>query len=137
MTTLSCFDCCSYVCAFVHDRAARVPRFRLKLISSKSLGRSSRNNSTNEVSFPHPQSGKYHQRKKDISSRTGVARKLFERTVDIAEYRNAKNEVNASENHTLVHKILPYKLICFLPGHRKCPASASWLSTFKQLCILS
>ncbi len=38
--------------------------------------------------------------KEDIPSRRGIAWKFFKRTIDIAEYRNAEDDVNPAENRT-------------------------------------
>jgi hypothetical protein len=52
------------------------------------------------MAFPHPQSRKDHHRKEDIPSWRGTVWKFFKRTIDIAEYRNGKDEVNPAENRT-------------------------------------
>src|SRR5882672_9919910 len=67
----------------------------------KSLGRSFRNKSSNDMAFPHPQSRKDHYRKEDKPSCGGIVRKFFKRTIDIAEYRNGKDDVNPAKNRTL------------------------------------
>src|SRR5947208_13126479 len=70
------------------------------------LGRSLRNKSSKDVAFPHPQSRKDHYRKEDKPSYGGVVWKFFKRTINIAEYRNAKDDVNPAKNRTfgiLVH----------------------------------
>src|SRR5882762_3818005 len=64
----------------------------------KSLGRSFRNKSSNDMAFPHPQSRKDHYRKEDKPSCGGVVRKSFKRTIDITEYRNTKDDVNPAKN---------------------------------------
>jgi hypothetical protein len=64
------------------------------------LGRSLRNKSAKDVAFPHPQSRKDHYRNEDIPSFGGVIWKFFKRTIDIAEYRNAEDEVNPAKNRT-------------------------------------
>src|SRR5882724_6722681 len=65
------------------------------------LGRSLGNKSSKDVAFPHPQSRKDHYRKEDKPSCGGIVRKLFKRTIDITEYRNAEDEVNPAKNRTL------------------------------------
>ena len=67
----------------------------------KSLSRSLRNKSSKDVALPHPQTRKDHYRKEDIPSREGIAWQLFKRTIDIAEYRNTKEDVNPAKNRTL------------------------------------
>src|ERR1700675_3113755 len=58
------------------------------------LGRSLRKKSSNDMAFPHPQSRKDHYRKEEIPSWGRIAWKLFKRTIDITEYRNAKDDVH-------------------------------------------
>jgi hypothetical protein len=53
------------------------------------------------MAFPHPQSRKDHYRNEDIPSWGGIVRKFFKRTINIAEYRNAKDEVNPAKNRAL------------------------------------
>jgi len=53
------------------------------------------------MAFPHPQSRKDHYREEDKPSWRRVVRKFFKRTINITEYRNAKDDVNAAENRTL------------------------------------
>ena len=81
----------------------------------KSLGRSLRNESSNHMAFPHPQSRKDHYRKEDKPNCGGVARKFFKRTIDITEYRNAKDEVNRAKNQTLgIHRCLRERGWCIV-----------------------
>src|ERR1700746_598322 len=61
---------------------------------------SSRNQSSNDVAFPHPQSRKDHDRNENKPSRRGVVWNFIERTIDIAEYRNAEDGVNPAKNRT-------------------------------------
>jgi hypothetical protein len=53
------------------------------------------------LAFPHPQSRKDNYRKGDIPNNGGVIRNLFKRTVNITDYRNAKDDVNPAKNRTL------------------------------------
>ena len=53
------------------------------------------------MAFPHPQSRKDHSRKEDKPSCRGIVRKFFKRTIDIAEYRNGKDDVNPAKNRGL------------------------------------
>jgi hypothetical protein len=52
------------------------------------------------MAFPHPQSRKNHQRNEDKTSSGRVVWNFVERTVDISEYRNAKDQVNPAKNRT-------------------------------------
>ena len=52
------------------------------------------------MAFPHPQSRKDHHRKEDKPSCGGVVRKSFKRTIDITDYRNAKDDVIPTKNRT-------------------------------------
>src|SRR5260370_4654793 len=74
---------------------------RLGVICGTLLGRSFRKKSSNDMAFPHPQSRKDHYRKEDIPSWGGIARKFFKRTINITEYRNAKDDVNPAKNRAL------------------------------------
>ena len=58
------------------------------------------------MTFPHPKSRKEHYWHEDKSSGRRVVWNLFERTINIAEYRNAKDDVNRAKDPTfgaLVH----------------------------------
>src|SRR6266436_6016217 len=58
------------------------------------------------MAFPHPKSRKKHYRHEDKPSSGRVIWNLFKRTINIAEYRNAKNDVNRAKDPTfaaLVH----------------------------------
>src|SRR5258706_9853966 len=58
------------------------------------------------MAFPHPKSRKEHYRHEDKPSSRRVVWNLFERTINIAEYRNAKDDVNRAKDPTfgaLVH----------------------------------
>src|ERR1700730_17440199 len=74
---------------------------RLGVICGILLGRSFRKKSSNDMAFPHPQSRKDHYRKEDIPVWGGIARKFFKRTINITEYRNAKDDVNPAKNRAL------------------------------------
>src|ERR1700730_12543402 len=50
--------------------------------------------------FPHPQSRKDHYRNDDKPNTAGVLRKFFKRAINIAEYRNAEDDVNPAINRT-------------------------------------
>jgi len=52
------------------------------------------------MAFPHPQSRKDHYRNKDKPSSGGVVWNFVKRTINIAEYRNTKDEVNPANNRT-------------------------------------
>ncbi len=63
--------------------------------------RSFRNKSSKEMAFPHPQARKNHYRKKDKPSSGCIVWKFFKRTINVAEYRNGKDDVNPAKNRTL------------------------------------
>src|SRR5882757_4367596 len=81
------------------------------------LGRGFRKQPPNPVAFPHPQSRKNHYRNEEIPCRPGVVRNLFKRTINIADYRNAKDDVNPAKNPTfgaLTHDWLLHGLAILL-----------------------
>ena len=53
------------------------------------------------MTFPHPQSGKDHYRNEDKPSRRGVVWNFLKRTINITEYRDAKDDVNPAKNRAL------------------------------------
>ena len=53
------------------------------------------------MAFPHPQSRKDHYRKEYIPGGGSIVWKFFKRTINITEYRDAKDDVNPAENRTL------------------------------------
>src|SRR6516225_11105351 len=58
------------------------------------------------MAFPHPKARKDHYRNEDEPSREGVVWNFFEWTINIAEDRNRKDDVNPAKNRTfyaLVH----------------------------------
>src|SRR6267142_275709 len=78
----------------------------LTALSVTWLGRPLRNKSSNDMAFPHPKSRKEHYWHEDKPSSRRVVWNLFERTINIAEYRNAKKDVNRAKDPTfgaLVH----------------------------------
>ena len=52
------------------------------------------------MAFPHPKSRKEHYRKEDKPNSGGVIWYFFKRTINIPDYRNAKDDVNPAENRT-------------------------------------
>ena len=61
------------------------------------------------MAFPHPKSRKDEYRKEDKPNRGGVVWNFFKRTINIAEDRNAKDDVNPAKNRTfgvLVHDVV-------------------------------
>jgi hypothetical protein len=52
------------------------------------------------MALPHPQSRKDHYRNGDIPNNGSVVWKFFKRTINIAGYRNAKDDVNPAKNRT-------------------------------------
>ena len=49
------------------------------------------------MAFPHPKSRKDDDRNEDKPRSEGVVVNLVKRTINIAEYRNAKDQVNPAE----------------------------------------
>src|SRR5579864_2267505 len=74
------------------------------------------------MAFPHPQARKDRDRNEHKPSRGGVVWNFVKRTVDIAEYRNAEDEVNPAKNRTfgdifhlefvLLRSAIPLHLLC-------------------------
>jgi hypothetical protein len=52
--------------------------------------------------FPHPKSRAKNYGKEDKPNSGRVVWNLFKRTIDIADYRSAKDNVNRAKNRTLV-----------------------------------
>ena len=52
------------------------------------------------MAFPHPQSRKDHYRKSDIPNNSSVVWKLFKGTINVTDYRNAKDDVNPAKERT-------------------------------------
>ena len=53
------------------------------------------------MALPHPQSRKDHYRKEDKPDKWCVLWQVFKRTLNITEYRDAKDDVNPAPNRTL------------------------------------
>jgi hypothetical protein len=71
--------------------------------------RSFKNKASKGLAFPHPQSCEDKYRKKDKPSRRGVLWNVFERTINITDDRNGKDDVNPAKNRTfgtIVHNWL-------------------------------
>jgi hypothetical protein len=67
------------------------------------------------MAFPHPKSRKDNYRKEDIPNSGGVIWNFFKRTINITDYRNAKDDVNPAKNRTfggIIHLIhlLPHRM---------------------------
>src|SRR4029077_19031033 len=62
--------------------------------------RSLRKKSSKDMAFPQPESRKGECRHEDKPSSRGIVWDLFKRTINITEYRNAKDNVNPSKNRT-------------------------------------
>ena len=91
------------------------------------LSRSLRNKASHDMAFPHPQSRKDHYRDEDKPSGGGVVGKVFERTINITKYRNAKDEVDPSTNRTLsdfFHIRLHEDGVCISPDPSVCRCSS-------------
>ena len=70
---------------------------RQRMLEERSL----QNKTSKDMAFPHPQSGKEHYRDDHKPNTVGVLWDFFKRTVNIAEDRNAENDVNPAKNRTL------------------------------------
>jgi hypothetical protein len=60
------------------------------------------------MAFPHPKSRKDNCRKEDKPNSGGVIRNFFERTINVTDYRNPKDDVNPAKNRTfggIIHLI--------------------------------
>jgi len=93
----------------------------------KSLGRRFRNKPSKDMAFPHPKPRKGKYRNEDKPSSGGVVWNLFKRTINITDYRNAKNDVNRAKNPTfcaLAHD--PPRFTTFEP-----PEAASWAFQYR------
>ena len=64
------------------------------------LSRSFGDKSSQKMTFPHPKAGKDDHWNCDKPNNGGVVRKLLIRTVNVTNYRNAKDDVNAAKNRT-------------------------------------
>jgi hypothetical protein len=53
------------------------------------------------MALPHPKSRKDNDRKEDKPNKRGVVWKLFKRTINITDDRDAKDDVNPAKNRTL------------------------------------
>jgi hypothetical protein len=53
------------------------------------------------MALPHPKSRKDKGRNEDKPNSGGIVRDFFKGTINIAEYRNAEEEVNPANNRTL------------------------------------
>src|SRR6266852_2296674 len=73
----------------------------VRVICSILLGRSFRNKSSKDMAFPHPKSRKDNYRNEDKPNSGGVVGNFFKRTINITEYRNAKDDVNPAKNRQL------------------------------------
>ena len=52
------------------------------------------------MAFPHPQTCKDHDRKEDVASWRGIVGEFFEGAINVAEYRNCKDDVDPAKNRT-------------------------------------
>jgi hypothetical protein len=74
------------------------------------ISRSLRNKSSKDMAFPHPKSRKEHYRNDDKPNTGGVLWNVFKRTINIPEYRNAKDDVNPAKNRAF--RGLFHDLVC-------------------------
>src|SRR2546430_2168321 len=73
-----------------------LPHFHARVLLGD-LGRSLRKKASNDMAFRHPQSRKDHYRNDHKPSRAGVVWDWVKRTINIAVYRNAKDNVNPAK----------------------------------------
>src|SRR5215469_2314694 len=59
------------------------------------------NKSPNDMAFPHPKSRKDKYGNEDKPSSGGVLWNFFERTINVPDYRNRKDDVNPAKRRTL------------------------------------
>jgi hypothetical protein len=52
------------------------------------------------MAFPHPKSRKENDRKGNISNHGSVIWEFLERTINISDYRDAKDDMNPAKNRT-------------------------------------
>ncbi len=63
------------------------------------------------MAFPHPESREDKDRKEDKSNGGGILRNFFKRAVNVAENRNAEDDMNPANDRTydaLVHDFVIY-----------------------------
>jgi hypothetical protein len=84
-------------CALTLASNGRAAAVRHIVLLSGSL----RNKSSKEMALPHPKSRKEHYGNHDKANAVGVLWNLFKRTINITEYRNAKDDVNPAKNRAL------------------------------------
>ena len=53
------------------------------------------------MAFPHPQSREDHDWEEDVAGWAGVVGKFFKRAIDVAEDRDAEDDVNPAKDRTL------------------------------------
>ena len=75
------------------------PRSRVR-VQTRAGRPSLRNKSSNDVAFPHPKSRKQQHRKKDIPDTGRVVVSIRRRIINVAEYRNATDDVNPAKNRS-------------------------------------
>ena len=66
------------------------------------------------MAFPHPKSRKDNDRNEDQPKNGGVLLKFLSRTINVTEYRKAKDDVNPAKNRTfgaLVHDVVMYDFV--------------------------
>ena len=75
------------------------------------------------MSFPHPQTRQENRRKGDISNDRGVVWVFLKWTVNIADDRNAKDDVNPAEDGAfgfLAHDAVSYLNLLAMSCNRLC-----------------
>ena len=72
----------------------------MRVQSCLRLDRFSREMSSKEMPFPHPQARKGKHGKEDIPSRPGILGNVFERAVNVPDDRDAEDKVSPAKNRT-------------------------------------
>ncbi len=73
-------------------------------------GRSFRDKSPEDMALPHPQSRKDKYRNEDKPDSGSKVWNFFKRTINISEYRNAKDDVNPTDDRPfrcITHRLIP------------------------------
>jgi hypothetical protein len=80
------------------------------------------------MAFPHPKSRKEHYRNDDKPNTGGVLWNFFQRTINIPEYRNAKDDVNPAKNRTFGGLFHDFGLSSISRRYREWPILCAFLS---------
>src|SRR5579859_1792180 len=75
-------------------------QFLSRFHANSFIGCPLRNESSNDMAFPHPKPRKGEYRYENKTSSWSVVWNLVKRTINITEYRNGKDDVNPAKNRT-------------------------------------